>query len=64
MAKPLVLLRLLPGRAWLLVLLALLAVYGGILLGEEEQAVETMTGAGEAAPPQGLFDTVCNLWGE
>lgn len=63
MKKPLVLLRCLPGRVWLLLLFVLLAVYGGTVLTREEQAVETMTGAAEAASPQSLFDTVCNLWG-
>ena len=63
MKKPLVLLRCLPGRVWLLLLFVLLAVYGGSLVAREEQALETMTGTGEAAPPQSLFDTVCNLWG-
>jgi hypothetical protein len=62
MKKPFAVVRCLPGRVWLLALLILLAVYGGVRLRNGEEAVETMTGAGEGATPQSFFDTVCGLW--
>ena len=61
MKKPIAVFRYLPGRGWLLLLLILLAVYGGVRLGRRE-AVETMTGEGESSPPQSFFDTVCRMW--
>ena len=62
MKKPFAVVRCLPGRAWLLALLILLAVYGGMRLRNDEEAVETMTGTGEGMAPQSFFDAVCGLW--
>lgn len=62
MKKPFAVIRCLPGRLWLLALLLLLALYGGMRLKGVEDAVETMTGAGQGTAPQSFFNAVCGLW--